>query len=342
MGFAAICVLLAIAAFWLILPFWQAIAWGVALAVLVHPIHNRLNARFSDAVSAGITTALTLLFIVLPLAAIGLAIYGEANHVREQLSSSAGTGDAQFSINTAITEVENFVQPKLDAMGINMQVNLRESVERLVSSAVGNAPQIARSVVFGLLTFVFALLLVFFILRDGHRLRVPAEDLIPLPKERSGEIIRTIYDTIHATFYGIVLVALMQGTVLGITFWALGLPAPLLWGMACVVLCTIPFAGAPIIWVPAALLLAAQGEWIRAIVLVAVGVLVIGLIDNIFRPVIIGARVNLHPIAVFFAIFGGIVTLGAVGILVGPVLLSVSLGAIQVLREIATQPEEAA
>ncbi|MBA3725840.1 MAG: AI-2E family transporter, partial [Armatimonadetes bacterium] len=219
---------------------------------------------------------------------------------------------------------------------------LRKSLEQLTRTLLGSAPMIATKLLYGVLTFVFALLLLFFLLRDGHRLRAPATDLIPLPPHKSAAILTTVYDTVHATFYGIVLVALMQGTVLGITFWLLGLPAPLVWGMATIVLCTIPFAGAPIVWVPACLLLLSQGAWGRAVILAIIGVGVIGLIDNIFRPIIIGHRVKLHPMAVFFAIFGGIVTMGPVGLLVGPVLLSVILGAIQVLREIAaTSPVEA-
>jgi predicted PurR-regulated permease PerM len=130
-----------------------------------------------------------------------------------------------------------------------------------------------------------------------------------------------------------VLVAILQGTLLGITFWAMGLPAPLLWGAVAILLCMIPFAGAPIIWLPTSLILASQGHWLQAVILAAVGVGVIGLIDNVSKPVIIGMRVKLHPMAVALAIFGGIATMGPVGILVGPVVLSVLLGAVHVIRE---------
>jgi predicted PurR-regulated permease PerM len=176
-------------------------------------------------------------------------------------------------------------------------------------------------------------LLLFFILRDGKRLYAPSLDLLPLTRKKSSEIYDVVYDTVHATFIGIVLVAILQGTLLGITFWALGLPAPLLWGSVAILLCMIPFAGAPIVWVPTCLLLASQGHWVQAVILAIVGMGVIGLVDNIFKPVIIGMRVKLHPMAVALAIFGGIATMGPVGILVGPVVLSVLLGAVQVIRE---------
>lgn len=333
-GFAVLCVVLAVVAIVLILPFWHAIAWGVALSILVNPIHKRLSKRMNAQLAAGITTTLTLLFIVIPLLLIGLAVFGEINHVRDQLSSQAAGPGHGFSVSQTIDDANAAVQPFLKSIGFK-DFDLRKIIDQGSANLMGSAPGIATGVVRGLLTFIFALLLVFFVLRDGDRLRPPAIDLLPLPPEKSAKILDTVYDTVHATFYGIVLVALMQGTILGVTFWALGLPAPLVWGMATVVLCTIPFAGAPIVWGPACLLLVAQGDWIRAIILAIIGMGVIGLVDNIFRPIIIGSRVNLHPIAVFFAIFGGIVSMGPVGILVGPVLLSVILGAIQVLREMA-------
>jgi predicted PurR-regulated permease PerM len=331
-GFAVVCGLLAVAAFILILPFWQAIAWGVALAILVHPIHNKLNQRLSDAISAGITTVLTLLFIVVPLLLVGIAILGEVNQVRSQLDAPvAGTN----VLTKTVADLNNVIKPLAANVGFK-DFDLETTINAALDQFPKQLPRIAGGVVHGLITFSFALLLLFFILRDGYKLHKPATELLPLTRERSEEIFRSVYNIVHAVFFGIVLVALMQGIVLGIALWALGLPAPLLWGMATVVLCTIPLAGAPIVWIPSCLMLMSQGEYAKAIVLAIIGVLVVGLIDNVFRPIIISTRVPIHPVAVFFAIFGGLFTLGPVGILVGPVLLSVTLGAIEVLREIAS------
>lgn len=332
-GFAIVCVLLALIAFIMIVPFWQAIAWGVALSIIVHPLFKRLNRRFSETTSALITTLATLVFLVLPLVVLSLALYGEVNHLRTELEERrVATGEA-ISVSALVDQTNTQIQPYLQSIGVK-DVDLREIVARIPNALLGSAPQIATAVVKGLITFVFALLLLFFILRDGKRLYAPSLDLLPLQRKKTGEIYDTVYDTVHATFIGIVLVAILQGTLLGITFWALGLPAPLLWGSVAILLCMIPFAGAPIVWLPTSVILASQGHWPQAVILAAVGVGVIGLVDNIFKPVIIGMRVKLHPMAVALAIFGGIATMGPVGILVGPVVLSVLLGAVQVIREI--------
>jgi predicted PurR-regulated permease PerM len=332
-GFGIACVLLAIIAFIMIVPFWQAIAWGVALAIIVHPVFKWLNRSMGETAAALITTLATLIFLVLPIIVLSIALYGEVNNLRTALETRSIEGGEPFSITALVDQTNTQIQPYLKSMGIN-DLDLREIVAKIPSALLGSAPQIVTVIVKGLITFVFALLLLFFILRDGKRLHAPSLDLLPLPRKKSAEIYDTVYDTVHATFIGIVLVAILQGTLLGIAFWALGLPAPLLWGSVAILLCMIPFAGAPIIWVPTCAILASQGHWAQAIILAGVGVGVVGLVDNVFKPVIIGLRVKLHPMAVALAIFGGIATMGPVGILVGPVVLSVLLGALQVVREI--------
>lgn len=333
-GFGIACAVLAILAFILIAPFWQAIAWGVALAIIVHPLYKRLARRMPDWLAAFLTTIATLIFLVLPIIVLGLALYGEAQHVRMELELQQAETGARFSLSGLIDQANAKVQPFLQSIGIR-DLDLRELASRVPNALLGSAPQIATALIKGAITFVFALLILFFILRDGKRLYQPSLDLLPLSREKSSEIYDTVYDTVHATFVGIVLVAVLQGTLLGITFWILGLPAPLLWGSVAILLSMIPFAGAPVIWVPASVILASQGHWPQAIILAIVGVGVIGVVDNIFKPVIIGMRVKLHPMAVAVAIFGAIAVMGPVGILVGPVVLSVLLGAMQVIREIA-------
>jgi predicted PurR-regulated permease PerM len=331
-GFGIACVILAVIAFVMIAPFWQAIAWGVALAIIVHPLFKWLNGRMSEGIAAFITTMATLVFLVLPLVVLGIALYGEVDHMRKEMQRQEIASGQAFSISTMVENANSQIQPYLKSIGLK-DVDLREIVAKVPNMLIGSAPQIATAVFKSLITFVFALLLLFFILRDGKRLYAPSLDLLPLPRRKSSEIYDVVYDTVHATFVGIVLVAILQGTLLGLTFWALGLPAPLLWGSVAILLCMIPFAGAPIIWIPTCVLLASQGHWAQAVVLAIVGAAVIGLVDNIFKPVIIGMRVRLHPMAVALAIFGGIATMGPVGILVGPVVLSVLLGAVQVIRE---------
>jgi predicted PurR-regulated permease PerM len=334
-GFGIVCALIGLLVVWLLLPLWQAFAWGIALSILVFPLYRRLEKRMSPNFAAATTTLLALLFIVLPISLIGLAIYGEAHTIATHLK----TEGSENPVETTIAQAQRLLEAALQSLGIE-NFDLKKTLQDGLQPLLGNVPLLIRSAIKGALNFIFALLLLFFVLRDARKLSAPSLDLIPLPADKSQKVLDSVYDTVHATFFGIVLVALVQGTLTGIALWVLGLPAPLMWGMATVVLCTLPFVGAPVVWVPMCLLLASQNRWVEAAGLALFGILVIGLVDNVFRPIIIGARVKLHAIAVFFAIMGGILTLGPIGILVGPVLLSVALGAVEVLRGMASVSTE--
>jgi predicted PurR-regulated permease PerM len=136
----------------------------------------------------------------------------------------------------------------------------------------------------------------------------------------------------HATIYGNVVVALIQGVLGGIMFAFLGLPAALLWSVAMALLSLVPNAGAFVIWLPAAVFLAAQGAWTKAVILAAWGVLVVGTIDNLLYPMLVGKDTRLHTLAVFFSVVGGLLAFGAAGLVLGPTALAGTLALVNVLK----------
>jgi predicted PurR-regulated permease PerM len=139
-------------------------------------------------------------------------------------------------------------------------------------------------------------------------------------------------DAIVASVYGNGVVAVVQGTLAGVAYAVVGLPAPLLWTAVTIVLCLIPVLGAPIVWAPAALFLALQGEAGRAIGLVLWGLLVVGTIDNILRPILIGNRTQMHPLPVLLAVVGGSILMGPLGLFMGPVVLTGTMELVDIFR----------
>ena len=131
-------------------------------------------------------------------------------------------------------------------------------------------------------------------------------------------------DTIHATVYGTLAVSSMQGLLGGLMFWFLGMSAPLLWGVMMALLAVVPVLGTFVIWAPAAVFLAMEGEMTKAITLVAWGAIAIGLIDNALNPYLIGNRMRFHTLLVFISIIGGLALFGASGIILGPLLLAIA------------------
>jgi predicted PurR-regulated permease PerM len=156
--------------------------------------------------------------------------------------------------------------------------------------------------------------------------------LLPLSNREAGEFVERVRSMIHATIYGTVVVAAVQGALGGLMFWTLEIPGALLWGVAMGLLAIIPVLGAFVIWIPAAIGLAAQGSWGKAVVLTVWGTVVVGLIDNLLYPVLVGKEMRLHTVPVFIAIVGGLFVFGASGLVLGPVVLAVTLACIDVLR----------
>ena len=191
-----------------------------------------------------------------------------------------------------------------------------------------------------LLTFYF----LFYLLRDRERITQTAQLHLPLSEPEFSQVTRRVTDTIFATVFGTVAVAALQGGLGGLMFWGLGLPAPVFWGVLMALLAIVPFLGAFVIWAPAAVFLGLSGAYTSAIVLTIWGTLVVGLVDNVVYPILVGNKLRMHTVLSFIAVVGGLVLLGAPGVVLGPLLLAVTLTLVQIWRDraaaIATPPKQ--
>jgi predicted PurR-regulated permease PerM len=149
-----------------------------------------------------------------------------------------------------------------------------------------------------------------------------------------------IADTVHATIYGTVVVAGVQGTLGGLMFWWLGLPTPLLWGLVMALLAVVPVLGAFIVWIPAAIFLALDGSWGKALILVSWGALVVGTIDNLLYPMLVGNRLKLHTVPAFISLVGGLALFGPAGIVLGPMAVTTTLMLLDVWRTRIAEPKD--
>jgi predicted PurR-regulated permease PerM len=186
----------------------------------------------------------------------------------------------------------------------------------------------------------FVIFTMYYLFRDGERMREAVHGLMPLDDRRAHEIIDRTQEVISASVYGVLVIALIQGTLGGLAFWALGLPSPLLWGVVMVFLSMIPMAGAFVVWVPAAIYLVATGHWGKAIMLTVWGALVIGSVDNFLRPKLVGEKTRLHELLIFFSVLGGLQVFGVIGLVLGPVVVAITIALLDVLRQADGGPEE--
>lgn len=324
-----------VAGFMVFWPFVSAILWATVLSILMWPFYNRLCKRFSKNFSSFMATCVTGIVIVLPFATLGTIVGIQVYDFANKLIASQTPGQTGVTMEQIALKTDEVLKPILSQVGLG-NVNVQEFIDThrddLVSTVRGPLAKLVANLGATILTLVIALLTMFFMLRDGPSLLEPVCDIVPLPREETQKILGKMQGTVQSVFISVVMVSLIQATIGGIAYWTLGVPAPLLWAFVTFVFCTIPLLGAPVVYVPLAIQLIASGKIGKGIVLLAVGFLLISVIDNVLRPFFIGSRSDLHPMVVFFALLGGVLLFGPIGIMAGPMVVTLLLGIVEVMR----------
>jgi predicted PurR-regulated permease PerM len=211
--------------------------------------------------------------------------------------------------------------------------NLLKQGSQFIAAQALSIGQGAADFILGLIVMLY---LLFFLLRDGSALSKRIQDALPLRAEQERELIRKFATVIRATIKGSILVAALQGALGGLIFWLLGLHAPVLWGVVMGLLALLPALGAALVWVPAAIYLLATGSIWEGIVLLAFGAFVIGLVDNILRPLLVGKDTKMPDYVVLISTLGGLATFGLNGFVVGPVIAAMFIAAWDIFTESST------
>jgi predicted PurR-regulated permease PerM len=329
---------------WLMLqPFVEVVLWAVVLVIVFFPIHRRIKARVgSPSWSAVLSCLLVIVVILVPLTLLTFAIVNElANFAQMLQPKSDGSGGGAAAASTLLDPNSPYVGPIVRWLGQYIDLSRLGSQEFIAERLKGISGAIAaRTLGFvgGAVGFVvevfFVIFTMYYLFRDGERLRAAAYDIVPLSGEQAREIFNRTGEVISASVYGVLVIAVIQGVLGGLAFWFLGLPSALLWGVVMIFLSMIPMLGAFIVWVPAAIYLALTGHWVYAIILAVWGALVIGSIDNFLRPKLVGERTRLHELLVFFSVLGGLQVFGVLGIVLGPVIVAITITLLDVLRHV--------
>ena len=320
-------------------PFFNVLLWAAVLAVVFFPMHRRILERTrKPSLAAAGSTILVILLILLPVTLLTVAVVRELSGAATsfQASDHNWAHSVPPAVRTLLDRVRQYVD--IDAgearkfLAARMQTwgaALAASTLVVVGGAVGAIAQT--------LLVVFTL---FYFFRDGDRIRHAVYEMVPLQRVQWQDIISRTQEVIAATVYGVLAIAAIQGTLGTFIFWVLGLPSPLLWGVVMFFLSMIPMAGAFLVWVPAAAYLALTGAYTKAGILVVWGVLVIGGIDNVLSPRLVGRRASLHELLIFFAVLGGLQVFGVLGLVLGPVVVAMTLALIEMVRQAGHPPSE--
>lgn len=322
---------------WILWPFYGAVFWGAIFALMFNPLFlrflRRMPGRRTSAALA--TVAIILLVVILPLGLIVASLVQEVAAVYQRMQSGNFNLGAYFQQLYALLPA--WVLGLLERFGLGSTGLILERLSASLSKGsqflATQALSIGQNTFDFIVSFFVMLYLMFFLLRDGAALSRQIEKAVPLEAGIRHELAGKFVTVVRATVKGNVAVAALQGALGGLTFWMLGIHAPVLWGTLMAFLSLLPAVGAALVWGPVAIYFLVTGAIWKGLILTAVGVLVIGLVDNILRPVLVGKDTKMPDYVVLVSTLGGMAIFGLNGFVIGPVVAAMFMAAWHLFSE---------
>lgn len=311
-------------AFFIFQPFWLVLVLGVSFAIVLYPIYSWFTGRKLPGWLASMLTVLLFLILLCgPLLTMGVLVFNQSENVYRAVIQGGGAGEFMQSIDSAVNKI----------LPPGIYFDSGEKVSDFISYLSGNIAKIFSSAVSAFFSFVLMLFIIFYFLKDGERWKKSVVSLSPLPDQDDEKIISKLALAVNAVMKGYLLIALAQGLLMGMGLWIFGVPNPALWGVVAAVASLIPTFGTAFVSVPAIIFLFITGNTAYALGLLAWSVVMVGTIDNLLTPLVVGGKTNISPLLVLFSVLGGISLLGPVGILIGPLTVSLLYTLISIYRD---------
>ncbi|MFV3382686.1 MULTISPECIES: AI-2E family transporter [Pseudomonas] len=316
--------LVTLAFLWILLPFYGAVFWAVILAILFSPLQRDLMLRLGGRrnLAAALTLLVCLLIAILPVIIIGTLLVQEGASLYQRIEK--GELDIAGHIESFKALLPAFIQNALERLGMGDLEGLRENITKWATQGsqflAGQAFSFGQGTFDFLVSFGVMLYLLFFFLREGGELARKVRLAVPLPEQQKRRLQLKFSRVVRATVKGNLLVAITQGALGGLIFWALGIPSALVWAVLMAFLSLLPAVGAGIVWAPVAVYFLATGAILSGVVLIAFGVLVIGLVDNLLRPILVGKDTKMPDYLILISTLGGLAVFGLNGFVIGPLI----------------------
>lgn len=315
-------------------PFLGPVMIAVMLAIVFYPLHAKIQLSFRrPSVAAALSTILVLLIVTIPVVVLGISVSGELRAVVQSLREQSGP---EGGLSPYLAHLGESLLKRLGNYVNLSQLDPHATLLRWAEQASRYLLSIGAAALTDLLSFVLDTVVVFFSLffffREGKSIRQGLSAMLPLNPDQTERLFMGISETMIANLYGGLAVGAAQGILTGLSFWVLGLSAPILWALVTALASLVPVVGSTLVWGPASILLFLSGHWVKALVLLGWGAAVVGQVDVVVRPYVVSAHVKVHALLVFFALLGGIKAFGIIGIFVGPVVLSVTMAVLDMLK----------
>ncbi|WP_317497433.1 AI-2E family transporter [Idiomarina sp. Sol25] len=320
-------VIVSIAFACILIPFWGAIFWACVVAVIFYPLQQKLKKKLGNKPNRAALVTLLIALVIVVIPALGISY----SFVQEGVSFYQRLDEGKINPGKLFDDVQKAF-PIISDLLSQFDIKASDVREKISSGAASGSKFLAEeALAFGQNTFSFLIslglmiYLTFFLLRDGQSLINLMVKALPLGDERERMLFSKFAGVTRATVKGNIVVAIVQGALGGIIFALLGIPGALLWGVVMAFLSLIPAVGASLVWLPVSIYLYATGSWIAATILVAYGAIVIGLADNVLRPILVGRDTKLPDYLVLFSTLGGMSLFGITGFVLGPLIAALFL-----------------
>ncbi len=338
--FVTLLVLVTAAFLAVLFPFYGAVFWALVLAMLFAPLQRAVQRRMPNRpnLSALLTLSVILFLVLLPISLILAALVRQATAVYGRIAS----GEIDFSryLEKIVSLLPEWIRSRMADFGLldlaGLQDRLRDSAAAVGQALAPQAINIGQNTLQFLVALGVMLYLLYFLLRDGRSLAATVSRAIPLAEEQKSHLLRKFATVIKATVKGNIAVAATQGALGGLILWLLGIQGVLLWSVVMAFLSLLPAIGAGLIWGPIALYFLATGAVWQGVVLIAYGIFVIGLVDNVLRPILVGKDTKLPDWLVLITTLGGLAVFGLNGFVIGPMIAALFVAA----WDLFTSPEK--
>ncbi|MFH2011855.1 MAG: AI-2E family transporter [Pseudomonadota bacterium] len=330
--------LLIVLSYFVLKDYLASLVIGALISYLLFPLHNRLAKILKSKKLAGIILSLSsaivlLLFLAIlvpPLARQTEQLYSNTEQmVSSQIEELKGCSDENS--NDWKCRLSKKISALIDQKGI--EDKLADTTKQISGFLAKSLITIIGSIATFIISFFIILFSVFYFLDNGVEIKNTILDLLPIKTSYKEQVLKKIEDTINAIVIGNLTTAFLQGITGGIIFFVLGIQLSLFWGFLIFLLAFVPAIGSTVIWLPVAIILILKGSLIKGIILIVYSIIVLGSIDNILKPKLIGNKINLSSFVIFLAVLGGLKLFGILGLLFGPLVLALLSTFIQIYRE---------
>jgi predicted PurR-regulated permease PerM len=305
-------------------PFLVPLGWAAVLVIVFHPVHARFERRYGPARGAALSTAAVAVIVVAPLIIITTAFVREAVQSVGDIQRAFEEGRlAWFERAWDWVQRHAGTEQRFDVAATAVDVAKR--IAAFLAEQAGNLLQNVFVFIFDLVIVMFA---AFFLFRDGDGLMHAIRRTMPVNQPLRERFIRQTRELVAATVQSAGIVAGVQGLLGGLLFAALGIQAPVFWGVVMMFFCLLPF-GAWVVWLPAAILFFASGDWTRGLIMAAFGFGVVSMVDNVLRPWLLSGRARMNGLVVLISLLGGMSVFGSLGLVLGPTLMATAIGVLR-------------